>query len=420
MALFTGTPDVRLRQDHQAIRSPTSSPPSAGSPRSRPTTRWPSTASSLSELGRIAEPAARRTPQQLEAVFALDRQCARTAQEPDRAVHRARERAASKIENQLWSALFDLTQAFLVAYYAFAREVSHHAQSAQVAAAAARAALPAGRAPGPRREDPAVPLRAVDPGEVGGAARAVLARLLAPVRARSSCRSAPAAARRRSSTSTCWCWCCSSMHAGNMTAQPSRVGRAASSTNGAQPLRFSLEPSSVTSFYVDLGARDGLRRRTPAPLEGRVLFLDTRPLHALLHAERRRCSSRRSRRQPLSDRTPKRTEQLAPADQARVAGGSRVQAVRPPRRAHGRGRDRRCDRRLRATSRATCARRSAIRSTDADSGKSFGGTMELAVFGRMRNEPDRTHEPARRRFAHIRGPRRAVGGEGRERRPASG
>ncbi len=37
-------------------------------------------------------------------------------------------------------------------------------------------------------------------------------------------------------------------------------------------------------------------------------------------------------------------------------------------------------------------------------GKSFGGTMELAVFGRMRNEPDRKLELARRRFAAFAAP----------------
>jgi cyclic-di-GMP-binding protein len=37
-------------------------------------------------------------------------------------------------------------------------------------------------------------------------------------------------------------------------------------------------------------------------------------------------------------------------------------------------------------------------------GKSFGGTMELAVFGRMRNEPDRRLELARRRFATFAAP----------------
>ena len=37
-------------------------------------------------------------------------------------------------------------------------------------------------------------------------------------------------------------------------------------------------------------------------------------------------------------------------------------------------------------------------------GKSFGGTMELAVFGRMRNETDRRVELARRRFAQFAAP----------------
>jgi hypothetical protein len=37
-------------------------------------------------------------------------------------------------------------------------------------------------------------------------------------------------------------------------------------------------------------------------------------------------------------------------------------------------------------------------------GKSFGSTMELAVFGRMRNEPDRRIELARRRFATFAAP----------------
>src|SRR5208283_750795 len=48
------------------------------------------------------------------------------------------------------------------------------------------------------------------------------------------------------------------------------------------PLRLTLKSSTVTSFYVDLGSRTGLKRRAPQPLEGHVLFLDTRPLHAVL------------------------------------------------------------------------------------------------------------------------------------------
>ncbi len=66
----------------------------------------------------------------------------------------------------------------------------------------------------------------------------------------------------------------------------------------------------MTSFYVDLSARDGLKRRTPAPLEGRVLFLDTRPLHALL-VQHIVVLEQKVKTQPLSDRTAKRSEQLA-------------------------------------------------------------------------------------------------------------
>jgi hypothetical protein len=39
-----------------------------------------------------------------------------------------------------------------------------------------------------------------------------------------------------------------------------------------------------------------------------------------------------------------------------------------------------------------------------ESGKSFGGTMELAVFGRIRNEPDRRIEMSRRRLAAFAAP----------------
>jgi hypothetical protein len=42
--------------------------------------------------------------------------------------------------------------------------------------------------------------------------------------------------------------------------------------------------------------------------------------------------------------------------------------------------------------------------TDLDTGKSFGGTMELAVFGRARNEKDRRVEQAHRRLATFAAP----------------
>ena len=84
----------------------------------------------LSELNLITEHAARRTPARLETVFFIDSRASGlrkllTAQYIE---HSTR---SSKIENQLWAALFDHTQAFLFAYQTFAREVVAHSQSAK-------------------------------------------------------------------------------------------------------------------------------------------------------------------------------------------------------------------------------------------------------------------------------------------------
>jgi hypothetical protein len=98
------------------------------------------------------------------------------------------------------------------------------------------------------------------------------------------------------------------MNAGNMTARHLEWVAAELEVWCAQ-LRLTLEPSSVTSFFIDLGGREGLRRRTPAPLEGRVLFLDTRPLHSML-MQNVLMLEQKIKGQPLSDRTPKRSEQL--------------------------------------------------------------------------------------------------------------
>ena len=99
------------------------------------------------------------------------------------------------------------------------------------------------------------------------------------------------------------------VNSGNMT--PKHVDWvAAHLEEWCQPLRLTLEPSSVTSFYVDLGSRAGLRRRSPAPLEGRVLFLDTRPLHALL-LQNVAVLEQKIKSQPLSEKTARRSEQLA-------------------------------------------------------------------------------------------------------------
>ena len=191
------------------------------------------------------------------------------------------------------------------------------------------------------------------------------------------------------------------MNAGNLTAKHLEWV-AGELDEWCAPLRLALEPSSVTSFYVDLSARDGLKRRTPAPLEGRVLFLDTRPLHSVL-LQNVVMIEQKIRAQPLSERTPKRTEQLSLltklASQVdpefkpfarrgeRMAAAGTVDAIVGFAKISGY---------LREEEQAPAVA--------VESGKSFGGTMELAVFGRMRNETDRRMELARRRFAAFAAP----------------
>jgi len=353
----------------------------------------------VSELGRIAEPNARRAPQALEAVFYLDHHCAGlrknlTVQYIEHATR------SSKIEHQLWSSLFDLTQAFLVAYYAFGREVSHHAQSAKwqqfLPELLCRQIVHMGLDAKIRlyRYEQWIPAkwaelhglftlacsrqfeRAQLPRGTGGGTTTIEHEFLVALLLQL-------------------------MNAGNMTARHLEWV-AGELDEWCAPLRLSLEPSSVTSFYIDLGARDGLRRRTPAPLEGRVLFLDTRPLHSVL-MQNVVMLEQKIKGQPLSERTPKRTEQLGLltklASQVdpefkpfarrgeRTAAAGTVDAIVGFAKISGYLRE-----------------EGETPMPIVEHGKSFGGTMELAVFGRMRNEGDKRIELARRRFAQFAAP----------------
>jgi hypothetical protein len=188
------------------------------------------------------------------------------------------------------------------------------------------------------------------------------------------------------------------MNAGNMTAR--HLEWVANELDEwAAPLRLSLEPSSVTSFYVDLGGREGLRRRTPAPLEGRVLFLDTRPLHAVL-SQNVMMLEQKIKAQPLSDRTPRRSEQLGLLTKlaSQVDPEFKPFARRGERTAAAGSVDA-----IVGFSRISAYLREEEPSfvPSFETGASFGGTLELAVFGRNRNEGDRRTEMSRRRLAQF-------------------
>ncbi len=353
----------------------------------------------LAELGRIADTDARRSPQRLEAVFFLDGQCSglRKSLTVQYIEHAPR---SSKIEHQLWSALFDLTQAFLGAYSAFAREVSHHAQSAKwqelLPELVGHQIFHLGLDARIRlyRYEQWIPAKWT---ELHGLFTLACSR---------HCERQQLVLGRGGTATTIeheylLVLLMQLMNTGNITA-PHIAWMSSQLNEWCAQLRLSLEPSSVTSFYVDLGSREGLRRRSPAPLEGRVLFLDTRPLHSVL-MQNILVLEQKIKGQPLSDRTIKRSEQLALLTKL----ASQVDPEFKPLARRGE--------RMAAAGTVDAivgfAKISGYLHEDdqaptphAETGTSFGGTMELAVFGRTRNQPDRRAELARRRFASFAAP----------------
>ncbi|HEY1329728.1 MAG TPA: hypothetical protein VGI14_22540 [Casimicrobiaceae bacterium] len=353
----------------------------------------------LAELGRIAERTARRTPQRLEAVFELD---ALTMPLRDQLTTQYIEHASrsSKIEHQLWSALFDLTQAFLLAYQAFAREVPVHAQSAKwqqlLPELVCRQIVHLGLDAKTRlyRFEQWIPAKWA---ELHGLFSLACSKQL---------ERAPLALVEGSTTTTIEheflvVLLLQLMNAGNLTPRHLQwIGGELS--QWCAPLRLTIEPSSVTSFYVDFASREGLRRRPAGPLEGRVLFLDTRPLHATL-MQNAVMLDQKMKSEPLSNKTPRRTEQLNLLHKlaAQVDPEFRPFARRGERTAAAGTVDA-----IVGFSKITGYLKEEERNPipQITPGDSFGGTLELAVFGRARNELDRRLELARRRLAAFAAP----------------
>jgi hypothetical protein len=353
----------------------------------------------LAELARAAERNAKRTPARLAAIFELDARCAalRAALAAQYIEHANR---SSKIEHQLWSALFDLSQAFLLAYQAYAREMPARAQVARwrdlLPELVCRQVMQLGNDARTRlyRFEQWIPAKWAElHGLFSLACSQQLERVPLPV--------GPGGITSTIEHEYLLVLLLQLINAGNLT--PRQLDWIAGDLpEWSAPLRLSLEPSTVTSFYVDLASREGLRRRPAAPLEGRVLFLDTRPLHALL-TQNALTVEQKIREQPLSDRTPRRTEQLNllrklaaqvdPEFRPFARRGERTAAVGTVDAIVGFAK---------IAGYLKEEERNPIPQLDA--GDSFGGTMELAVFGRPRNEQDRRLELARRRMAAFAAP----------------
>jgi hypothetical protein len=157
-----------------------------------------------------------------------------------------------------------------------------------------------------------------------------------------------------------------------------------------QSLRLTLKPTSATSFYVDLGGRAGLRRRSLTALEARVLFVDLQPLHALTLQNRvvleeavrsEPSSTRKSQHREELDLFVKLSSRVDPEFKPLARRGERKAASGPVDAVVG-------------FPNITAFVRSdmALSAQEPNSGRNFGNTLELAVFGRSRAETELQRE----------------------------
>jgi hypothetical protein len=354
----------------------------------------------LTELAALAAQGAQHTTPRLEAVFHLD-----ALSEPLRqtlmAQYLEHGNRSTRIENQLWQALFDTTQAFLLCYQAFGREITGRAQTSKW-----QALLPE--------------LLARQITHQGIDARIRLYRYEQWIPARwtdlhalfqSACtmklERVPIGALADGILTTIEqeylrVLLLHLMSAGSLA--PRHVQWVAEQlAEWCAPLRLSLEAPTANSFYVDLADRAGLRRRGPRPLEGRVLFVDTRPLHAVL-MQNVIMLEQKLRHDPLSERMPLRAEQLNLLTKlaAQVDPDFRPVARRGERQSASGNVDAIVG--FAKISGYLYDEESGPVATSRGSTGNYGDSMEIATFGRVRNLDGRAREVARQRLATYAAP----------------
>jgi len=351
----------------------------------------------IGELERAAGPAAPRTPHRLRAVFHVD---AQTGEQRRALIGQYIEHASrsSKIENQLWTALFGLTQGFLMTYQSFAQEIADRPQSARwqdllpelVCRQVVHLALDA------RirlfRYEQWIPAKWAELHSLMSVACSQQIERQLVTLTESTTTSIEHEYLRALVLHL--------MNAGSLTARQVEFiwGEL---DDWCSPLRLTLEQSGGNAFFVDLAGREGLRRRKTGPLEGRVLFLDTRPLHAVM-VQHVVTLEQKIKGEPLSNRTPRRSEQLTlftklaaqvdPEFRPFARRGERVTTAGN------------VDAIVGFQKIASYFKEEAHQPIPlADTtGESFDSTMDIAVFGRIRDEPTRRNELARRRIgAHA-------------------
>ena len=354
----------------------------------------------LAELRRLTERDAKRTPARLEAVFQVDRRMS-ALRETLTEQYLGQGNRSTRVENQLWQALFDLTQGLLLCYQAFAREMADHPQDSKwqsmLPELIARQVIHQGLEAKFRlfRYEQWIPAK-------WGDLNSLFQQACSAQIERQPVAALPDGTATTIEQEYLRVLVMQLVNSGNIT--PRHLQWISEQLpQWCAPLRLNIESSTVTSFYVDLAARAGLRRRGPQPLEGRVLFLDTRPLHAVL-MQNLVVLDQKIRSNPLSERTPRRTEQLNLLTKL----ASQVDPEFKPfaRRGERTAAQGSVDAIIGFNKIANFLRDEEMLPflDGRRSSTTFGDGVELATFGRVRNEQERSQEMAKRRLANYSAP----------------
>jgi hypothetical protein len=337
----------------------------------------------VAELRTLAARTAHRRPSTLEGVFSVDAYASGLARTltAQYVVHGTR---SPKIGDQLWQALFELEEAFQECYAAFTREIGDRSPSGRW-----HALVPGliGRQIVHLRQDAKLRFYRCErwvpakwSGLFGLFTRACGLRF-----EREPLRLDPMGGPTTIEREFLMTLLLHLANPGNLT--PKEVEWIAAQLDAwCQPLRLTVTPRSATPFYVDLAGSAGLQRRPLKPLEGRVLFVDLRTLHALLLQNRAELEQA-IRDEPRSESTShyrkqfelfnKVASRIDPEYRPLARRGERKTASGPVDAIVGFP--------------AICAylrQDQTAPLTPGDGSRSFGNTMELAVFGRTRGGPD--------------------------------
>lgn len=341
----------------------------------------------------LAKVDARHTPAGLAAVFLVDAH-AHGVRRTLTTQYVGPARRSSKIETQLWQALFDLNQAFLACYGAWLRTAAEHAHSsrwqAQLPELVARQIYQLGL-------DARIRLYRCEPWIPGRWAElhALFDLACAQRFEREPLLLFPGAGSTTIEHEYIMTLVLERMDPGSLGAAQVEW-LAMHLQDWCRPLRLTLSPASAATFYVDLASRAGMKRRDSGPLEGRVLFLDTRSLHALLlqnvvvleqKVREEALGSESVRQQARLAMLTKLAAQIDPEFRPLPRRGSRIDASGTIEAVVG------------FAQISACLHDGTLGVLEEDPVRSFSGAVELAVFGQARNEARRLRKVAEQRLA---------------------